>query len=313
MIGQQQAASGIAVDQGRIRRDVLELARPRGRSHAPEAMAAAESFIARRFTEAGWRAERLPFLAPDGSAGVNVVARREPPDARPVLVVGAHFDSVAGTPGADDNASGVASLLELARVLDRAPASHRPLLAALDMEETGLHGARALLEHLRGRERVGGAIVYECLGYRSEAPGSQSLPPGTGLLFPRQWRELRRRRFAADWTLVVYRRHAAALARTFEGAMRDVAGPSSVLAAQEPVDIPVVGPVISRLVPAAREMGRSDHLEFWRAGLPAIQITDTANFRNPHYHQPSDTPDTLSYGVLATIVTATALTVARLD
>jgi Peptidase family M28 len=301
----------IGVDPERIRSDVEAMARPRGRTHAPGAMEQVERFIARRLVEAGWQVERLPFAAaPD--AGANLLASREPADGRPVIVVAAHFDSVPDSPGADDNASGVAGLLELARVLGQTPRGHRLLLAALDMEETGLLGARALVQLLRGRERVTGAIVFECIGYRSEAPGSQLLPPGTGLLYPRDVRRLRRRGFAGDWCLVAYRRSSTRLRRELEAALREVAGESSVFAARDPLDIPIAGGLISRLVPAARHMGRSDHVEFWRAGLPAIQVTDTANFRNPHYHRPSDTPDTLSYGFLAGIVAATAVALERL-
>jgi Zn-dependent M28 family amino/carboxypeptidase len=80
---------------------------------------------------------------------------------------------------------------------------------------------------------------------------------------------------------------------------------------RDPLDLPVIGPALFA-VPVARNFSRSDHVRFWRAGMPAIQVTNTANFRSPHYHRPSDTPDTLDYVTLSAIVAATALLIERL-
>jgi Zn-dependent M28 family amino/carboxypeptidase len=84
-----------------------------------------------------------------------------------------------------------------------------------------------------------------------------------------------------------------------------------VLMLRDPLDLPVIGPALMA-VPVARNFSRSDHVRFWYAGLPAIQVTDTANFRNPHYHRSTDTPDTLDYETLARITAATALLVERM-
>jgi len=78
-----------------------------------------------------------------------------------------------------------------------------------------------------------------------------------------------------------------------------------------PTGLPALGPLLERTVPFARDFARSDHVPFWEAGVPAVQITDTANFRNPHYHRSGDTPETLDYHRLADVVAATALAVER--
>ena len=80
---------------------------------------------------------------------------------------------------------------------------------------------------------------------------------------------------------------------------------------RDPMDIRLPRSILKRLVPGTLGFGRSDHISFWEAGIPAIMITDTANFRNPNYHEPTDTPETLDYERLAAIVSATAVTIAR--
>src|SRR5689334_2609974 len=151
-----------AVDPDRLRRHVERLDEPRGRRHAPQAMTKAEGYVRGRLSECGWRVARQPFDA-GGVVAANLLADRPGTSAGPVYLVGAHLDTVPGSPGADDNASGVACLLELARVLpvDRSDV----LLAVFDEEETGLLGAAALAERLSRERRLAGVVVYECVGY----------------------------------------------------------------------------------------------------------------------------------------------------
>jgi Zn-dependent M28 family amino/carboxypeptidase len=223
------------------------------------------------------------------------------------VLVGAHYDSADDSPGADDNASGVAALLELARVL----AAYRPrdgvVLAAFDMEELGLLGSRSLAADFAGERSVDGVVVYESVGYWSFEPGSQRLPAGVALLYPRQVRTIRRRRFAGDWTLIVFRGSSAGLARDLRRSVASVAESHELVLVRDPVDLPVLGGLLARVVPWLRHFARSDHVPFWEAGIPAIQVSDTANFRNPHYHTAGDTPDTLDYDRLASLVAGTAL------
>jgi Zn-dependent M28 family amino/carboxypeptidase len=104
---------------------------------------------------------------------------------------------------------------------------------------------------------------------------------------------LRSRSNRGDSLVVAYRSAARGLAALVAGAANEVALP--MIALRDPTDLPLVGSLLRRYFPAARHFARSDHLPFWLAGLPALQLTDTADFRNPHYHRPSDTLDTLDF------------------
>jgi Zn-dependent M28 family amino/carboxypeptidase len=316
-----------AIDPVRLRRSVDMLPAPRVRRHVPEAMAAVDALVLDGLTSAGWRAELRGFEVRDGwawaagfdwsrvepvtaLAGVNVVAVKEGA-SREALVVVAHHDTVPGTGGADDNGSGVVALVELARLLWPLRLRRSVVLAAVDHEELGFLGSRQLVRELAAERGVVGAFVYEMLAYTSSEPGSQRLPPGIGAVYPGQVRKVRRSGLRGDFTAVIYQQNARALAACFAECLTHLAGPTAAILLRAPNDLPALGPLLARTVPFARDFARSDQVSFWAVGLPAVQITDTANFRNPHYHAPGDTPDTLDYHRLADVVAATALTVER--
>ena len=192
------------------------------------------------------------------------------------VLVGAHYDAVPGTPGADDNASAVAVMLAAARAIGpRAQVCY----VAFNGEECGLAGSRAFVGRL-GRNRLEQVHVLEMVGYTNRSPGSQRNPiPPT------------RVPTVGDFLgLVGTHRSRRALDRVLT-----LAGSSSI-----PVQglylPPVPLAVIRRLAP---HVLRSDQAPFWEAGIPALMWTDTAEFRNPHYHLPTDTPATLDYAFMA--------------
>lgn len=347
-VAAQLDAVRAAVDEGRLRQHVERLDAPRSRRHAPDGLARAEAYVVRELERTGWLVERRPFPLPDRTTpGVNLLARppataRPPAVSPPTVLLGAHLDTVFGSPGADDNASGVACLLELARLLPGYGLAAPVRLAVFDEEETGLHGSRALAAELTGAdgtgtdgtgtdetgtdgtgvlgteldgtgaepagaERPAAVVVFECVGYYSWEPRSQTLPPGASLVFPGQRRRISRRDWRGDWTLVAYRRSSQPLARRLGECLTHLAGSGTAILARDPLDIPVAGRLLRRYVPATEHFARSDHQPFWAVGVPAVQLTDTADFRNPHYHRPSDTPETLDYRRMADIVAATAV------
>jgi Zn-dependent M28 family amino/carboxypeptidase len=325
----RSATDGILADVQirRLRSDVVSLPGPRGRLHAPEAMVETETMIVAGLRDAGWQAERRPYtlhhvpgnldhgtyrrvVYPE-LGGVNIVAVKRGETLDEAIVVAAHYDTVPGSPGADDNGSGVAALLELARVLAPYRFRRSVVLAALDMEEIGLIGARALLPQLHREQTIKGAVVFESIAYTSKLSGSQSVPPGMAVLYRGQMARLQGRGVAGDFTATIYNGPAVTLARCIGEGLSHIAGEESSLLLRDPNDIPVLGPILGRLVPSVRNFSRSDHVLFWRAGIPAVLLTDTADFRNPHYHRASDTPDTLDYERLGAVVGATALTLAR--
>jgi Zn-dependent M28 family amino/carboxypeptidase len=193
----------------------------------------------------------------------------------PLTIIAAHYDSVPCTPGADDNASGIAVMMALAHALSGASSSVGFL--ALNGEEDGLLGSRDFVAN--GIDALGCALgvvhVLEMVGYRPTA-GTQTLP------VPLLTRRFRQPNFVG----VIGHGPSNAV-------VRDIAR-STTAAALRVVTARTWGP-ISRVVP---EIARSDHFSFWEQKLPAVLWTDTADLRNPHYHARTDTPDTLDYAFM---------------
>jgi hypothetical protein len=320
------------VDPARLRADVERLPSPRNHTHLPDAMGRALDIISGVFDASGWIVERRPYELRDVEgfldyvdeaaapravrttygrlSGVNLVAVK-PGVTTDAVVVGAHYDTVRDSPGANDNSASVAVLMELARVL--APCRFRDtvLLVAFDMEELGLLGSRVFVSEARTRHAIKGAVVYETMGYVDHTPDSQTVLARLDLLYPGQVRRIRNRGLAGDWTAVLYRRSAQELARAFAEGLAFAAGPDVPVLWRDPLDVPLLGRMLRAAMPALRNLSRSDHVSFWDAGLPAIMVSDTANLRYPHYHQPTDTAEKLDYERLAAIGVATAVALAR--
>lgn len=278
---------------------------PRHRLSEPDRAAAADRQVESWLIEAGWPALRQPF---DG--GVNVVAVREG-DERPALAVIAHHDTVAGSGGADDNGSGVVALVELARLLAQFRFRRSVVLAAVDLEETGrFEGSEALISRLA--DRLVGAVVFESLAFVDRRAGTQRIPPGLGVLYPAQLDRVRANSFAATWTLLVYRSSGLPLARAVADGFAAAAGQDATLLVRDPLDLPLIGRALPYAVPTVRHFARSDHTAFWRHGIPAILLTDTADLRNERYHTPFDLPGSLDHERLADTVVATAFAICRL-
>ena len=330
----RRAAAGwlARIDYHRLRGLVEQIPGPRNRVGAPKAMAQTDALLLDAWRAAGWRTGRQrvrlwnrPALAygrgertsgRDRSEvypelnGANLVAIAEGESDEAILVV-AHHDTVRGSPGADDNGAGLAALLELASLFEGRRFHRTVILAAPDFEEIGLVGSRYLVSWLRRRYRVRGAVVYDPIGYMNPATGSQRVPSGIDLLYPGQIERLAQRGNPGDTVVTLYRRVSLGLVSEWARCLAASIGSERVLLLRDPLDLPVIGPALFAL-PVARNFSRSDHVRFWQRGLPAIQVTNTANFRNPNYHRPTDTPATLDYVTLAAIVAATALLVERL-
>jgi Zn-dependent M28 family amino/carboxypeptidase len=260
-----------------------------------------------QFRDAGWRVRDQPCHHPTLGAGANVVATLDGDDRRTLVVVGAHHDTVAGSPGADDNGSGLAALVELARILGGRRWHANIELAAFDFEERDadvrVHvGSCDYVAALSTDVAIRGAFIYDLIAYTDRTAGSQRIAAETSRLFPAVFRALEERGSVGDFVLALTYAddRGKTLLRSFiEGA--HAAKPDlSVF----PLQIPPGASV--------PHSDRSDHVSFWEAGHPAIFLTDTANFRNPHYHQATDTVDTLDAHFWSMVVSATAAAVATL-
>ena len=247
----------------------------------PTSLARARTYVEDRFREYGYTLHTQEFEA-HGTGTANVTAAR--PDwnpSGPTLLLGAHYDTVRGTPGADDNASGVAVMLEVARLMSCSEDHERPqvVFTAFSAEEppafsTGVMGSRIFTDSL---ERMGwnirGALVLEMVGFFRSEPGSQHIPLSLRFLgFSNR----------GDFIAVIGNGISRRLVRTVAAGIRHWGQGLPV----EKLTIPGSG----YLIPEAR---LSDNASFWDAGIPAVMITDTSFFRNPNYHRHTDRVSTL--------------------
>ena len=303
------------ISEDRLRTHVEELCAIGPRSSADEAATAATlAYLESELTRLGYRPRREVFQdtvirrtvlsGPDGSK-VNMVEEVEdglqvnliaeiPGSERPnaVVEVCAHYDSVIPSPGADDNASGVAGLLELARVLRNTQPQKTIRFCFFAAEEPGLQGSTAHVAAMTEseREQFVALIDLEMIGYTDMNPGSQTTPVNIPFFsFPD----------TADFVAVIGTFRSGWLGNSFEDAI-DRYVP----------DLPYYS--ANRIGGFFKDARRSDHAPYWDAQLPAIMVTDTSEFRNPHYHRALDMPDTLDYSFMRRVTMATAATVLHL-
>lgn len=263
---------------------------------APEALARAAAYVAAQFAGFQWTTTRQSFRAL-GKSYNNILAVKAPA-GRPAkerqapLLIGAHYDTVMASPGADDNASALAVLLEVADQLRYTGVTRPVWLAAFCLEEQGLLGSRAFALHLKqAGQPLYGAIVLECVGYVSHEAGSQGTPPGVPIAVPT----------VGNFLGIIGNEASRDLIAAVERSARSAAPAMPTLA----LAVPGRGEALP-------DVRRSDHAAFWDEGYPAVMLTDTANFRNPHYHLPSDTLDTLDLGFIEAVSRTVAASVVEL-
>lgn len=243
----------------------------------------AEAYLLACWREMGAEPERQTYLCEGREVANLQVEITGGARADEILVVGAHYDSVFGSPGANDNASGVAALLELSRrLLPTTPRQTLRLVAFVNEEPPYFMGpemgSRVYAERCRRRgDRIVGMISLETLGCYRDQPGSQAYPPPFSLFYPSTGNfvafvgNLSSRSWVRE-SIASFRRHA-------EFPSEGTAAPGFLTG-----------------------VGWSDHWSFWKAGYPALMLTDTALFRYPHYHDAEDTPEKLDYARLARVV-----------
>jgi hypothetical protein len=255
---------------------------------------AVQELCADRLEQLGYAVELHEY-----ATGINVIGRRT--GARSpgeVVLVGAHYDHIPECLGADDNASGVAGALEVARVLAEVPIDRTLAIACWDEEELGLVGSQAWVAGgMAAGESVAVYLNYDMIGYRSDAPGSQQIPLGFDLFFPDQYAQVQNNEFRGDFIVAIadelateplaaYVAHAGDLGLPTISAALDAKAKNSDLLS---------------------DLRRSDHASFWAEDLPAIFFTDSGELRNAGYHcfGAEDTVDTLDMQFAAQVVAAT--------
>ena len=245
----------------------------------PAELEQAGDWVEKELAAAGLTIERQAYTGKDpNDKFCNIQAERK--GNSEIVVVGAHYDSIPLTPGADDNASGVAILIELAKRLQ--PCARTVRFVAFTNEEpyyfqTEEMGSLVYARRCRERkENIAAMISLETLGYYKDEPGSQKYPFPLGLLYPS----------TGNFVGFVGNPTSRWLAHQCIGTFR------------KDTPFPSEGACLPEQIPG---VGWSDHWSFWQVGYPAVMVTDTAPFRNPNYHQTTDLPDTLDYQRMARV------------
>jgi Zn-dependent M28 family amino/carboxypeptidase len=259
-----------AVEAERFSADLTAIAAPRG-SGSPH-WQEVQDLCADRLAELGYDVERHAY-----GTGVNVIGVRTG-TALPAerVMVSAHYDSTGvGCAGADDNATGVAGALEVARVLALESHARTLAVACWDEEEKGLIGSTAYVTRADAAgEMIVASYVFEMIGYRSSQPNSQTTDQNLAAVFPDQEAQIAANEYRGDFILLVHDEGAAATVADFVATATSIGLPTVALDVNNAL----------KVAPGAAGLRRSDHAPFWFADYPAIMVTDTANFRNPHYH-----------------------------
>jgi len=248
-----------------LRKDVEALAFPRNVQN-PGSLTRALKYLTKELKAAGYKPRQQVY-----SLGTNLIAERK--GSEHIVVVGAHYDTVPGCPGADDNGSGCAAVLALARRFPENPKGKTLRFVFFANEEPpnfqrdGLMGSILYADACKRRgDKIDAMFSLETMGFYSDAKGSQKNPLGT------------RTSDTGNFIALVGHPESNSLA---DEVMQRYQSP-----------VPMEKVIAPDLVPG---IGWSDHWAFWRRGYPALMVTDTALYRNPNYHRESDTPETLDY------------------
>ncbi len=270
----------------RIRADVETLASrigPRDAAEHPAALAKAAAHVEAQLVAAGYTVTRRPFEVHRRTVYNLEATLKGDASAQELVVVGAHYDSTPTTPGADDNASGTAALLEIARSLRGRKLARSVRLVAFVNEEPPYFktGAMGSLVYARGLKREGAEVIgmlsLETLGYYDPRPNTQRYPPGLSAFYPS----------TGDFIAIVGTGESRALVHRVTGAFRSAARfPSEAIAAPAFV----------------QGVDFSDHWSFAQVGYPAVMVTDTAFLRNANYHEPTDVAGALDYERMARVI-----------
>jgi aminopeptidase YwaD len=251
-------------------------------------------YIKSLLTEYGYQPIEEPlgnYKTPEGNnySFINIIAEHAGKgESSRILELGTHYDTVDDSPGADDNASGVAAILEIARVLSSVETKRTVRFCFFALEEHGRDGSDFHVEQIRNRnEELDGAIILEMIGYATDQPDTQATPVRIPLLFSPPT--------TGNFITVVGNFRSGGIGNRFERAAKRY--------------VPALPYFSANLVGGFfKDALRSDHKPYWDNGYRAIMLTDTANFRNPHYHKASDLPDSLNFDFLHRVTQAITAT-----
>lgn len=287
-------ASAVRVDGNQLRQHVVVLSEtfyPRSFAYRQNLINVID-YIKRHFESAGGTVSIQEFTASEQDLGEVIIPRQNYANLSCVfgkgkgrkVIIGAHYDSFEDTPGADDNASGVAGLIELAYLFQKNPPDREIELVAYSLEEPPFFATDEMGSYVHAKSTAEnsvqpvGVIVLEMIGYFTDEPESQTYPaPGLGAIYPQK----------GDFITVVGNTDQRDFTRRVKILMKG----------RTPL------PVYSLVGPSSlRGVDFSDHRNYWKFGINAVMITDTSFYRNPNYHRPEDTANTLDYDRMSQVV-----------
>lgn len=285
------------VDSNRLYNDLAFLEGVRHRTGGAAHLEETKNMIFNRFAEHNLETYLQSFDYGAYTAA-NIIGNKTGTEQETsIYILGGHFDSVNNAPGADDNASAVAGMLETMRILSDYSFKKTIKYIGFDLEEAGLIGSSQYVQQgIIPGENIEGMIDFEMIGYYSEAQNSQTFPPGFNLLYPALYNEVSAEGFRGNFiTNVSEADNSVPLMNVFENAAATYVPELKVKSVIAPSSWQTLTP----------DFGRSDHAPFWVSGIPALMLTDGANYRNPNYHTPGDTIGTLNFTFMANVVKAT--------
>jgi Peptidase family M28/Secretion system C-terminal sorting domain len=274
----------------------------RHRTANPTHLAAVKDTIEQRFLTANLQTARKDFLF-GNYTGQNIIGiKTGNSHSDTTYIVDGHFDTVNDSPGADDNGSAVAGMLEVLRVLAPYRFDKTIKFIGFDLEEEGLKGSLDYTaNNISSTETIKGVFNLEMIGYYSDEPNSQDFPTGFELLYPDVQAELQADQFRGNFITNIGDQNSLALIAAFENAAALYVPDLKVISLAAPPGWPVLTP----------DFGRSDHAPFWLATIPALMLTDGSEFRNPNYHSPNDVVSTLDAAFMTNVVKATVAALAE--
>lgn len=286
------------VDSVRMKNDLSFIAKePRYRDPKSSHLDSCRKWIISKFNENGLTEISEESFVAEGDEGFNLMGKKSGAlEDTAVYIIDGHYDSVKLGKGADDNGSGVAGLIEALRILSPYNFKKSIKFISFDLEEAGLLGSAAYCqEQIPDHEKNLGVLNMEMIGYYSEEPNSQVLPSGFDLIFKDATDSLKATQFRGNFITNVANEISRDLMKKFESNSKKFVPKLRVINLDMPFLIP--------------DLMRSDHASFWVNNIPALMLTDGANFRNKNYHTEGDTMGTINYTFMSNVTKAVIATI----
>lgn len=271
----------------------------RHRTADPDHLAFSKDYISQLFTQYCLDTSAVPFAYGANYTAHNIIGELNN-NSNKTVIIDAHFDTVFDSPGADDNGSGTVGVIEAARILSQFDFTHNIRFIGFDLEEEGLLGSINYVSSLTESDTILGVFNYEMIGYYDTTANTQSVPTGFSTLFPDAYQTLADNDFRGDFINNVANANSLELMMLFDEMAALYVPELKTISFAEPANTSI------------DDLRRSDHAPFWEANIPALMLTNGANFRNDNYHEPSDVVDSINLQFMANVVKAVIASVANL-